>query len=119
MNQPNYMCTHIISGVIGWLCNCMLTKYEAFWEDHEQCTDVVKQGWGSGALDQGVWENVIEKSKACKRELMAWNKRTFKNASKEIGKLKRYLTELLNQQSSEVDWGKVKEVREEIHKLWI
>ena len=47
---------------------------------------------------------------------MAWNKRTFKNASKEIGKLKRYLTELLNQQSSEVDWGKVKE---EIHKLWI
>ena len=27
-------------------------KYETFWEDHEQCAEVVRKGWGKTFSDQ-------------------------------------------------------------------
>ena len=50
--------------------------------------------------------------------MSAWHNKTFKNAAKKIGKLKKTLADLLNGRGEEIDWGKVREVREEIKKLW-
>ena len=93
-------------------------KYEAFWEDHEQCADVIRRGWGKTFSDQDSWLNLLEKTRLCKRELSEWNNVTFKNAAREIGKLKKRLSDLLNRAEEDIDWAQVQSTREEIKLLW-
>ena len=81
-----------------------ILSLKLFWEDHEQCLEVIRANWAKGFSDEGVWQNLPKKTKACKKELAAWNQSTFKNAAKEIDKFKRSLTKLLNKDVEEVDW---------------
>lgn len=49
-------------------------KYEAFWEEKEECREVVLQGWGKGAVEGSAWETLTSKSKTCRAELMSWQR---------------------------------------------
>ena len=79
---------------------------------------MVATGWGKSGSDHGCWQNLLEKTKSCKRELSDWNKKTFKNAAKELSRVKRDLTDLLNQPGGIMDWERVKALKEEAKQLW-
>lgn len=53
---------------------------------------------------------MINKTKACKIDLVAWQKRTSKQADVEFNKNKQILRELLNRNRSDIDWEEVKTV---------
>ena len=93
-------------------------KFEAFWEDHTECKEVVRRGWEWGHSGLDSWSTVMEKSRSCKQELVQWNHATFKNATTEIRNLKKQLSNLMNAQESEVDWDRVKTIRQQITQLW-
>lgn len=93
-------------------------KYEAFWDEHPNCVEVVKRGWGEGVASDSAWDTFIEKSKACKKGLQRWHKGEFKRADGEISKLKGVLNELLNLPDSATRWEQVKEVQNQIKVLW-
>lgn len=71
-------------------------KYEAFWEDHEDCRNIVTQGWLKGDGGDNVWRALMNKTNTCRKELVAWQRRTFQNADEEIRRSKARLEELLN-----------------------
>ncbi|KAJ1433557.1 Endonuclease/exonuclease/phosphatase superfamily [Sesbania bispinosa] len=56
-------------------------KYEAFWEDHEDCEYIIKKGWQRKSGEEDDWDKFLKKSKICKRTLMRWHHRTFKRAN--------------------------------------
>lgn len=53
---------------------------------------------------------MINKTKACKIDLVAWQKRTSKQVDVEFNKNKQILRELLNRNRSDIDWEEVKTV---------
>lgn len=57
---------------------------------------------------------MINKTKACKIDLVAWQKRTSKQANVEFNKNKQILRELLNRNRSDIDWEEVKTVQKRI-----
>lgn len=67
-------------------------KYDAFWEDHEDCRRRVQEGWSSNHFD--VWNRWSEKANNCKTELSRCHQRTFRNAAKQIGLLKKSASEV-------------------------
>lgn len=75
-------------------------------------------GWNKGAERENGWETLLEKTKACRSELQKWQKVTFKRADQEINRLKGVLNALLNQQSANTDWNRVKEIQRQIEVLW-
>lgn len=60
----------------------------------------------------------MAKSKTCKRRLQNWHKLEFKWADVEIRRLKGVLSELLDMSADVADWGKIKEIQEQIKALW-
>lgn len=96
----------------------VLFRYEAYWDDHPCCKEVVKSGWDEGGTNEYGWNSFLAKSKACKRRLQQWNKREFKRADVEIRRLKGELSDLLNRNADETDWTKIKEIQEQIKELW-
>lgn len=93
---------------------CRLFRYEAMWEEHEDCKEVIKQGWGGEVTGLDKWETLLSKVKNCKETLQLWHKRTFKNANIEIRRLKQNAQARLDQASSEIDWAKVKNLQAEL-----
>lgn len=93
-------------------------KYEAFWEENVQCREVVAEGWNSSIGGQNHWENVKSKLTHCQQKFQRWSHNTFKNAAREISKLKGTLQTLLNRPSNEVDWNEVKGIRANIDRMW-
>lgn len=88
-------------------------KYEAFWEDHVDCRQIVSTSW-AGTNDENVgWASLNSKLKKCKHHLSQWHKQTFKNAAKEI-KNKKSRQYLLNLSHDQVDWNEVKMLRREV-----
>lgn len=63
-------------------------KYEAYWNDHDDCKKVVSQGWTGPPTNPDNWKDTIQRMKTCKRHLSSWQKTTFKAADREISKLK-------------------------------
>lgn len=59
-------------------------RYENFWEEHNDCRQVVAEGWSSSTSTDTGWGSFTVKAKNCKRSLLAWHKNTFKNAALEI-----------------------------------
>lgn len=88
------------------------------WEEHEDCKEVIKQGWGGDVTGLDNWETLISKVKNCKETLQLWHKRTFKNANIEIRRLKQNAQARLDQASSEIDWAEVKNLQGRIDGLW-
>lgn len=93
-------------------------KYEAFWDDHEDCEEIIKQGWVNEAEREDEWEDFISRTKGCKKNLQEWHKRTFKRADNEIFRLKKRLADLTSGNSLDVDWAAVKRAQSEIDELW-
>lgn len=50
---------------------------------------MIREGWDSSDNKEDLWENLIEKTKSCKKKLQTWHKNTFKRADEEIFKLKK------------------------------
>lgn len=63
-------------------------KYEAFWEENEQCREVVADGWNVNFVGTSEWDNIQSKLRNCQRKLSNWHHATFKNAAREILNLK-------------------------------
>ncbi|XP_020970505.1 uncharacterized protein LOC110268532 [Arachis ipaensis] len=76
-------------------------NYEAYWEDHEDCEKIIKQGWGKNENKRNKWEKLQGKFKSYKKELEQWSKKTFTRADKKINQLKEEITKLQNQEFSE------------------
>lgn len=66
-------------------------KYEAYWEKHLDCNEVINRGWAEGEESNMAWGTFIEKMKTCKKRLQRWNKEEFKRANRELAKLKGHL----------------------------
>lgn len=50
--------------------------YESYWEEHEECRNMVKSGWSrSSSVNEG-WDRFSTKVKDCKKFLLAWHKFT-------------------------------------------
>lgn len=47
-------------------------KYEAYVEEHEDCREVVRPGWNKGAEGENAWRTLLNKTMACRRDLMGW-----------------------------------------------
>lgn len=95
-----------------------LFRYEAFWEEHEDCKDVVKQGWVEGEGSSDTWKSLLNKTNSCRAHLQRWHRSTFKNAQEEISKLKKVIAAKLEYSCSNTDWAEIKEIQRQIEKLW-
>lgn len=91
-------------------------KYEAIWEEHNDCDNVIRQGWNSNKENISNYEGLIDRTKTCKRTLQNWHQKNFKRADVEIAKHKVRLTELQN--GGRADWREIKRVQDQIEKLW-
>lgn len=92
-------------------------KYEAYWEENEECREVIKEGWTKWNEDGEPWEVFLQRSKECKKSLQAWHQRTFKRADEEIIKLKKELSYLISQPSASTNWEEVKNLKDYIARL--
>ncbi|KAJ1376339.1 hypothetical protein SESBI_50052, partial [Sesbania bispinosa] len=79
-------------------------RFEAFWEEHADCAEVVSRGWNAGMKAQHEWGSVLNNISACKRELEQWHEFTFKRPLEEIQQLKRRLQILQNSATSNDQW---------------
>lgn len=52
-------------------------KFEAFWDAHPECHNVIQEGWGQAENDDDPWGNVQGKFDACKRALQVWQKKNL------------------------------------------
>lgn len=93
-------------------------KYEAHWEDHQDCKEVVNQGWLGDMHGQEEWSSLLNRTKNCKKHLLLWHKRTFKKAADEIERLKRIIAVQMEKHQSEIDWEEIKLLQNMIDKLW-
>lgn len=85
-------------------------KFEAFWEEHEDCNKIIEEGWQSSSQEDSPWVSLLDKTKACKKSLHEWHRRTFKRANEEIWRLKGKLNWLLNQNQANTDWDEVNDI---------
>ncbi|KAJ1393527.1 hypothetical protein SESBI_34890 [Sesbania bispinosa] len=86
-------------------------KYEAYWDDHEECKDVVAQGWQHEESDQRGWDRINTSTNNCTRALNRWHHKTFLNAKKELPKLKQRLNQLQNSGNCSAHWKEVSGLR--------
>lgn len=93
-------------------------KYEAFWDDNDECKDVIQQGWAQGEESMDNWDTLLKKSKSCKRNLEKQHKQTFKKADEVIFKLKNRLNVITAKDSRDIDWDEVKAIQQEIDSVW-
>lgn len=93
-------------------------KYEAFWEEHSECGQVVKDGWLKSTVPNDPWKNLTGKIKDCKRTLQQWQNLTFRRADEQIKELKE---ELKRRQDLVNHWQmdeESKRIQDEIKSLW-
>lgn len=93
-------------------------KYEAFWEEHPDCREGIKQAWEWVAECDDAWKGFTERTKLCKRELQRWHKEQFKRVDEEIFKLKERLRDLLNHDRSSENWSEIQNTQNKIKELW-
>ena len=67
---------------------------------------------------QDAWGNLLDRFQNCKRSLSKWDKEHFKNAARELSKLKKQLTHLLNANNSAINYYEINELKEKIRRLW-
>lgn len=91
-------------------------SYKAFWEDHDDCRQVVANGWQGNMED--AWNQWDKRVNACKSHLVKWHKTTFRNAAKEIDSCKTQLQNLPNSHHHNPDWQRVFNLRKRIDDLW-
>lgn len=93
-------------------------KYEAYWEENEECRATVQEGWNCSNTIEDPWGNVLAKVKSCKKGLQKWHHKTFRRVDEEIGRLKRRLYWLLDQDGFLIDCGEVRDIKKQVANLW-
>lgn len=93
-------------------------NFESFWAEHDECEDVVLEGWQKEGILEDPWENVLTRSKNCKQSLLAWQRQTFCKADDEIHKLKLQLQAVLNQPGQD-NWEEAKRIQKKIDVMWM
>ncbi|KAJ1429504.1 Reverse transcriptase domain [Sesbania bispinosa] len=93
------------SPIIMWtnkkLSNVKNFKYEAMWDEEEECAEVVKNGWNGDTTDSPPTDKFLQKARNCKSVLTGWHKKTFKQTGLQLQQLNEELQFLLNQEK----WG--------------
>lgn len=70
-------------------------KFEAYWEAHLDCHQVIRDGWVHNSDSEDMWKNLKGCMTNCKNELLQrWQKRVFRRADVEILNLKEKLKKL-------------------------
>lgn len=59
-------------------------KYETFWEDHEECAEVIRRGWKKGYADGGGWQKVLNRIRMCKVNFPCGIKRPLRTQQKRL-----------------------------------
>ncbi|XP_057432608.1 uncharacterized protein LOC130725388 [Lotus japonicus] len=95
-----------------------LFKYEVFWDEHEQCGEIVAQGWSKPTGYADPWQDLSKRINNSKNSIWQWQKKTFKVADKEIERLQQDLLKVQGMPHHLVDWNRVKDTKEEIDRLW-
>lgn len=93
-------------------------NFEAFWVEHEECGQVVDEGWHKGGNQVDPWANIKEKMENCKKELVSWQKKTFKKNDEEIQVLKKKLENLMSQEGQLANGGQILEIQKKIDEAW-
>ncbi|XP_015941361.1 uncharacterized protein LOC107466866 [Arachis duranensis] len=93
-------------------------KFETFWAEHEECKEVIKKGWQQDDGNRNCWGKFIRKRNSCIRELMEWSKRKFKRADKELERKKAELHHIQENDMSERDQRRERELKNQISELW-
>ncbi|KAJ1390976.1 Zinc finger, CCHC-type [Sesbania bispinosa] len=93
-------------------------RFEAFWEDHEDCCKVIDGSWNANLVEEEKWTRVLKKTSNCRRALTNWSKKMFRKADKDVAKLKAQLTNLLNSPSTAENQNKILGLKKEIDDLW-
>ena len=89
-------------------------KYEAYWDEHVDCDKTIKRGWNKELPKQDPWDTLFSRLSSCKKELKTWSASTFKNAAREIPKLKEKLATILNGEILEADTSRISGIKDEI-----
>ncbi|XP_025608180.1 uncharacterized protein [Arachis hypogaea] len=93
-------------------------KFEAFWADHEECKEVIRNSWQQDEGNRNCWNQFIRKRNRCKRELIEWSRRKFRRADKEIERMKTELHKIQEADLMDRDQGREKELKTKISELW-
>ncbi|KAL1369153.1 hypothetical protein AAHE18_02G175100 [Arachis hypogaea] len=94
-------------------------RYEVFWDDHEECKEVIQKGWNMISAQRYNWNSFSQKIKHCKEDLKRWSRKTFARADLEIAKLKERLIGLQNSEFTEDQQYSIAQIRDKISKLWM
>lgn len=93
-------------------------KFEAMWEDHVNCQEVIQQGWDGVLNSDDAWNSFLDKAKSCQRGLVKWHKKEFRRADEQILKLKQRLSVLINQSHQHQNWEDIRTIKVRIAELW-
>ncbi|KAJ1405016.1 Zinc knuckle CX2CX4HX4C [Sesbania bispinosa] len=93
-------------------------KYEQFWDDHPDCKFVVSQGWSGEGGDEEGWDKLLKRTTGCRRAILRWHHVTFRNAVKEIPKLKLRLSVLQNSTDISQHWDEILQIRKQLAQFW-
>ncbi|KAJ1379423.1 Endonuclease/exonuclease/phosphatase superfamily, partial [Sesbania bispinosa] len=92
-------------------------KFEALWEDHPLCADVVEQGWKDIAKGNNPWSDFLNRANSCRSSLQSWHREKFRKADEEIADLKRKLQQLQDEPGAGDNWAEMNAIKGKIREL--
>ncbi|KAJ1387569.1 Endonuclease/exonuclease/phosphatase superfamily [Sesbania bispinosa] len=94
-------------------------KFEMFWEEHQDCSNVIQDGWTDLSEEPLGWGRYLKKTKNCKSALQRWHNKTFRRADYHIFNLNEELQQLLNADTVEFgsNWERIQDLRNQIDSL--
>ncbi|RYR45942.1 hypothetical protein Ahy_A07g031711 [Arachis hypogaea] len=95
-----------------------LFKYEAYWDDKEECKEIIKEVWTRGNDNVDDWNRLINKTRNCIKTLKEWNRTSFRRANKEIVRWQAKIQQLQNSSHSPSQQEQLKEAKGKIKELW-
>ncbi|XP_025679206.2 uncharacterized protein [Arachis hypogaea] len=93
-------------------------KFEAFWNDHKECEEIIKMSWKKKEHSNNEWGRLLKKMRNCKENLRNWSRKTFARADIEINKLKAELQKLQEANLNEEQQARRGQIKKKISQLW-
>lgn len=93
-------------------------RYEAFWEEEEECGQIIQASWAPAQGGEDPWTKLAQNFKSCSKNLQKWHKEKFKRADTEIFALKKRLNQIQLVDHSQIDWDEIKGIKARIAALW-
>ncbi|KAJ1403557.1 hypothetical protein SESBI_27265, partial [Sesbania bispinosa] len=90
-----------------------------FWEEHQDCSNVIQDGWTDLSEEPLGWGGYLKRTKNCKSALQRWHNKTFRRADYQIFNLNEELQQLLNVDTVEFgsNWERIQDLRNQIDSL--